>query len=66
MNNNDNMNYENSTKIKDESCPKKNLGRHTNEPVADTERKLPGSNVSIPDEESVIRAKEWVDKGSRL
>lgn len=44
----------------------KDLGRHTNEPVADAKEKLPGSNVSIPDEESVEIAKDWVDHYSKL
>lgn len=32
----------------------------------DTEQKIPESNVSIPNKESTIRAKNWVDDGSRL
>lgn len=33
---------------------------------ADTERTIPESNVSVPDTDAVIRAKNWVDNGSRL
>ena len=29
-------------------------------------KKEPETNVSIPNEQSVINAKEWVDNGSRL
>ncbi len=33
---------------------------------ADTKHTIPESNVSVPDTDAVIRAKNWVDNGSRL
>ncbi|MCI8669873.1 MAG: DUF3787 domain-containing protein [Lachnospiraceae bacterium] len=33
---------------------------------ADTKSTIPESNVSVPDTDAVVRAKNWVDNGSRL
>lgn len=32
----------------------------------DTGRTIPESNVSVPNTEAVVRAKNWVDNGSKL
>ncbi len=35
-------------------------------PLADENETIEAGNLTIPSEEDVIHAKEWVDKGSRL
>lgn len=41
------------------------LDQGLNAPISEADQIMPESNVTIPSEENVIHAKEWVDNGSR-
>lgn len=36
-----------------------------NAPLSEADQIMPGSNVTIPSEENVLQAKDWVDNGSQ-
>ncbi len=41
------------------------LDQGLNAPISEADQVVPESNVTIPSEENVIQAKDWVDNGSR-
>ena len=41
------------------------LDQGLNAPISEANQVMPESNVTIPSEENVIQAKDWVDNGSR-
>ncbi|MGL5692586.1 MAG: CDIF630_02480 family spore surface protein [Peptostreptococcaceae bacterium] len=36
-----------------------------NAPLSEADQMMPNSNVTIPSEENVLQAKDWVDNGSQ-
>lgn len=36
-----------------------------NAPLSESDQTMPNSNVTIPSEENVLQAKDWVDNGSQ-
>lgn len=55
-------------------CGENNKRLYSDDPIknegtaawSNTQRTTKEANVSIPDEESIVEAREWVDDGSRL
>ena len=41
------------------------LDQGLNAPISEADEIMPESNVTIPSEENVLQAKDWVDNGSR-
>ena len=41
------------------------LDQGLNAPISEADQIMPESNVTIPSEENIIQAKDWVDNGSR-
>ena len=55
------LNGENNRRLK----LKLALDQGLNAPISEADQVVPESNVTIPSEENVIQAKDWVDNGSR-